>query len=179
MDSNPRDNDNVVPLDLLLKRHEKGVATPDQQRTILQALNAEPTPAGIHDVAPAPGPVGAPPIAYVIHNRSQLCLACNSIARWSETYSLFPAKTHWDKSKVRHLVPVLRLEWNIPIHSQDIAQSTAPFCSECLDATQQYVATLPRPPVAQAILKTITATHAAKPTPRATRGPVTIDDLLS
>lgn len=177
------ESDKVIPLDLLLKRQEKGVATPEQLQTIRAALDSEPTPPGIQDQTTSPGPVGIPPIAYVMHNRTQRCLACNAQHRWSETYALFPAKTHWDKSKVRHLIPLSRLEWNIPIHSQDITESTTPFCGECLDAAQQHVATLPRPPLPGALLKTLAPAN-AKPAnatqSRARTTPtVTIDDLLS
>jgi hypothetical protein len=178
-----QNNDRAVPIDHLLKRLEKGVATPEQQATIRQALEAEPLPDGIIPPTPATGPTSIPPIAYILHNHSQRCLACNSTSRWSATYSLFPKPAHWAKSNYSHFHVAHRLDWDVPIHSVQIAESTIPFCSECLDATQQYVATLPRPIPPQAVLKSAPIAP-AKPAPAARARttpakPATIDDLFT
>lgn len=183
-------SDKIIPLDRLLARQEKGVATPEQRRTILDALNAEPLPDGIIAPAAATGPTLPPPAAYVIHHHSHRCLACNAVQKWSEIYRLHYAKSRWDHSNIRHLTPVAKLEWNVPLHRIQIPQTDIPFCSDCVEPAQDYIASLPRPPVPQAVLKpTLMASSGSQsgrkdapkeaPQGRARKTPVTLDDLMS
>lgn len=152
--NNDPDPDRVIPLDITFKRVELGTATPAQSAEVLHFLTHQPLPDGISAPEAPIGPIPvAIPEAYVIHNHSQRCLACNSQHRWNEIYTLHMARSRWDARKVRHLTPAKRLDWNVPLDVVEVPTVETPFCFECLDATRDYVKSLPKPPVPQAVLR--------------------------
>lgn len=168
-------------LDLFLQKQEKGIASSAETRYIQAALAAEPTPDGIQGPSITPSPIGVPPLAYILHKHTSRCLACNATQGWSETFTLHHPRTHWNKT-IKHLQRCDTLEWNIPLYTQDVAETTTPFCVECIMPTQAFIATLPKPPVPQAILNTVSRAPATPTAPAAKpkkAPPVSLDDLMS
>lgn len=157
------DNPNIIPLDtfLLGLEQRKGglnrTLNEDPQTTaeLAHRLALEPLPDGITPADTTALPTSLPPSAYVLHHHSSRCLACNNTTIWSATYALYHRKGHWTAERVRHLIPIQKLEWNLPIHTTDIPQTTTPFCVQCVTAAQDYVATLPRPPEPKAPINTL------------------------
>lgn len=148
-------------LDLLLKKIEKGVDSPADRLAVDRQLRSEPSPDGVFAPISLMHPDTVPPVAYVLHNFTTLCLGCGSEHRHSEVYALnhlrLPGGT-----VVRNLVPAPRPEWNVPLRVHNLTSKTTPLCHECSDLASDWLRTLPAPPVPLAVMKA--AARPAEPT---------------
>lgn len=96
---------------------------------------------------------GVLPHAYVILIRSQRCLCCHSVHRWSETYAKTHLKAQMGMGKyVTNLRPLDRPQYNLPIHRIVKEQVTVPFCHAC---NEPSLVGLPPLPIPEEIVNTL------------------------
>lgn len=103
------------------------------EETIFNPLDTEPAP------KPAePTPITLIPQAaimprrYVVHLHSQVCLNCKTKHEWSATYAFNEMMTRTGAGKmVKHLVPITRIDYNLPIDVFTIEPRQVPVCHEC------------------------------------------------
>lgn len=146
------DPDRQVPVDTLIARAEstKRGLSPAEAGELNKALMAEPAPEGVYAPITLMKPDSIPPKAYVLHKWSKLCLSCGAQHCYSDVFALNHLKSTWG-TYIRNMVPISRPEWNVPLQVHELAPKTIPFCHECVDLAQDYIHTLPSPPVPQAV----------------------------
>lgn len=122
------------------------------------------------------------PRRYVVHKSTTICEACKTAHHSATVYAFNEMMSRTGAGKlVMHLVPVQKLEYNLPIEVIALPTRTVPLCHECVGITD--ISHLPDPrgtdewrriyAVAQAPEFTTRKPKAAQ---RST--PKTIDDLL-
>lgn len=161
--------DRQIPVDTLIARAEatKRGLTRTEARALDQALSAETLPEGVYAPITTAIPTSVPPLAYVLHKWSKLCLSCGALHCYSDVFALNHLRGNWGKF-IRNMTPISRPEWNVPLQVHELAPKTIPFCHECLDLAQAHISMLPSPPVPQAITGTAPAGAPAS-TPEAKR----------
>jgi hypothetical protein len=84
-----------------------------------------------------------PPIAYVIHNRMTYCSCCFTAHSHVEMFSLYHTASRTGAKVVRHLVPVQRVTWRLPIYSERLPSIPIDLCPLCIgtDKAQAYLET--------------------------------------
>lgn len=179
-------SDRQVPVDTLIARAEstKRGLSPFEAGELNKALQAEPSPEGVIAPIMLAHPNSVPPVAYVLHKWSKLCLSCGTQHCYSDIFAENHLKSTWGRF-VRNLVPISRPDWNVPLRVVEVAPKTIPFCHECIDLARDYIATLPSPPVPQAVTGSAiqpageSATGGARPsTPKTPANKkFTLDDL--
>lgn len=143
-------------------------------------LRAEPSPDGVYAPKTFISPDSVVPVAYVLHNFCTRCTLCNTEHRWSEMYALNHLRATWG-TFVRHMVPVQKLEWQVPLKVHNLSTKTVVGCWECSDAVAEILKTLPLPPVPQAVVKLDPPKTEKAPSgaARTDRGPKpTLDDFV-
>lgn len=153
MTSKSNENDNIIPLDHLLKRQETGKLSPLEALNLDRALRTEAPPEGVFAPITLARPEDVAPVAYVIHKWRSLCLACNTEHKWSEVFALNHLRSPSGRTFIKHMVPCTRLEWQVPIVEHDPKTRTTPFCHDCIPPAADYLSTLPKPPEPLTILK--------------------------
>jgi hypothetical protein len=166
---NPSSNTKPLDIDLLIKRADENRITPAEALVLQRYLERQASPDGVLAPITLAKPTDVIPTAYVIHHWTTRCLALNHL------------RSRFGTTLVRNLVPVTKLEWNVPITEHVPVPKTIAFCAACLTEAQEFVATLPSPPAPQSITKFSNATEGsacALAKPKKSGAFTSTDDLL-
>lgn len=71
------------------------------------------------------------PHKYVLHYSEVTCLNCSAKHHESKFYALNHIRSRVTGQHVRHLVPVDRALFNLPVERVPLTASTIPFCAAC------------------------------------------------
>jgi len=84
------------------------------------------------------------PHAYIVHTQATRC-ACGTETRTNQVFALNFLRSRTEMGKyVRHLVPVTRLAFNVPVECVALQEKSIPLCHACV--TTASLAHLPSPP---------------------------------
>jgi hypothetical protein len=178
---NPSSNTKPLDIDLLIKRADENRITPAEALVLQRYLERQASPDGVLAPITLAKPTDVIPTAYVIHHWTTRCLACNDIQKHDEVFALNHLRSRFGTTLVRNLVPITKLEWNVPITEHIPVPKTIAFCAACLPEAQEFVATLPSPPAPQSITKFSNATEgspALLAKPKKSGAFTSTDDLL-
>lgn len=175
-------NENTIPLDRLMQLQEKGKLTSAEALALQQKLDQQPAAEGVYAPITLAKPTGIIPVAYVIHVRRSRCLTCNLVHTTSEVYALNHLKPVWGRGGyVRNMTPITKMEWQLPIKYEPIAEREIAFCHECIDAAREIVWTLPSPPIPDSVVSVAqksSESNTTKATGPKSRPITSSDDLL-
>lgn len=117
--------------------------------------NGQPAGAGAPGGAQVSGSVAAPiylgkdtefiPAKYVLHYSTVQCLNCGCVTHESKFYALNYIRSRVTGQPTKHMVPVDRALYNVPVERQPLRAHTTPFCAECESIDLSH---LPEPPKA-------------------------------
>jgi hypothetical protein len=123
------------------------------------------------------------PRRYILHKHTKVCVHCNrehsytNIYAWNEMLSRTGAG-----AMIRHLVPIERIDYNLPIEVVSLPFVTVPACHECVGTLDLAHLPDPRPTPEwqrQYAPSWAAAERAASTAKSRTKAPPkTIDDLL-
>jgi hypothetical protein len=176
-----QETNKIVPIDEYLThtlgpRGDRALEDPRLAGEVSRRLAAEPSPDGVFAPICLASPSDVAPVAYVVHNFSQTCQNCTTNHRWSEVFALNHLRSRSGSSFIRHLVPVQRIEWQVPVRIHALTPKAVPVCFECVDALD--LSKLPVPPVPQLTVKATEGSGVASASARAKKPAPTLDDIL-
>lgn len=96
------------------------------------------------------------PHEYRMFLRTQVCTHCGAIHETSEVYALNKLRSRTGAGKfVENLVPVHRIDWNLPVKAISLEERMTPFCHLCTGVLTEIMHGLPTPTPSSQVVNTI------------------------